>query len=364
MKKEDYLRGLKEAERVEVEVRRDAPPEPKAEKPAKPEAAPPAEPATPATPATPAPAEPVAPAAPVATAPPVEPELFPGFASIPPEIQASIKEKFRLAEEAKAKDEEARRVQREFMLSQQRLAPMQQQLSKAQTQAAELARQVEELRTARATGNAADVKARLDSMRESFPDDAALFEAALQRAADAEARAAAVEGRFGTLEQRLQIESQLRELTDAHPDWKNKRIGVIDDEHGQKVFRKTVDTPDAAEMEVWANALDPYDKQIIQNCILSLNARDTIYALNRFEHDRAVAKVLAAQNASGVPSPSPGSTAAPPAALPTPAADPNPQQRITAPPRAAGQPVSEKKRELIEAARYLREQESAKAKRA
>jgi hypothetical protein len=161
------------------------------------------------------------------------------------------------------------------------------------------------------------------------------------------------------------LNEERQALTAAHPDWHKKTARVVQTEQGY-VVQRTIDTPEAQEMEVWANGMDPYERQVYWPLFGSQRAQDAIALLNRFDHDRAIAKRIAEQaNGDAGDNAAPGPSATPaPAAL---APDPDPSRRTTAPSATRGQPgqpMSEKKRQLIDAAAFLRNQREAKAKAA
>jgi hypothetical protein len=344
MKKSDYLKTLKELSA-----------------PASDDAAPDAEPVVSgpsvvertAAPVVEKPAAPE-PAAPVAAAPaaPAEPELFPGYSALPEDRRKEIAERWRLADEAKAKAEEAERLRREFSASQNRLVPTQQQVRQQQLEIARLQQQVNAFNDSSAKTANADLRKRIEDMRAQFPDDAAMWSATLSEAEAAKSAAARLEEKLQRLEQRADMNEQVRELTEAHPDWRKKTARVVQTEQGYAVQR-TVDTPEAHEMEVWANALDPHERNMIWPLLSSQKASDAVYVLNRFEQDRTLARQLV-QAQAGATQDSPTA----PAHVAAPVADPDPTRRTTAPAaqRPAGQPMSDKKRDLIAATDLLRKQ--------
>lgn len=351
MKKSDYLKTLSELkealpsdvasdETPPVETQAQLPLETKVEKPE--------------TSQAPAPVveAPVA-ATPAAPVTPAEVELFPGYNALPDETKKSIAERWKQAEEAKAARDELERKNREFNMLHQRLAPTQQQLSKQQLEVARLQQQLNEFKANTAkTANSA-LRQRIDAMKEQFPEDAAMWESTLAEIEAAKTQNSSIDEKLQRLEQREYLNEQKLALTSVHPDWQKMTARVRPDENGNMVVQRTVDTPEAQELEVWANNLDPYERNTIWPLFKSSNAADAIYVLNRFKQDQAIARILAGQTQQGQ------ETAAPPAAqtAPAPAPDPDPSRRTTAQPsRAAGQPMSDKKREVIAAAEFLRKQ--------
>lgn len=300
-------------------------------------------------PAAPAPSA-ETPAAPVA---PAADELFPGFNALPEDRRKEITERWKLADEAKAAREELAKKQHEFSQLHNRLAPTQQQLSRQQLENAKLQKELNEFRANTAkTANSA-LRARIDAMKDQFPDDAAMWESTLAEVEAAKSGFATIDEKLQNLERREYLNEQKMALSSVHPDWQKKTARVVQDESGNYVVRRTVDTPEAQELEVWANNLDPYERNTIWPLFKSSNASDAIYVLNRFEQDRAIARILAGQTQQNQ------ETTAPPAAqAPAPVPDPDPSRRTTAPAasRPAGQPMSDKKRELIAATELLRKQ--------
>jgi hypothetical protein len=348
-------------------------------KPADAEATPPVEaapvePAPAATPApearqeaAPAPAAPKEPAAAAqAPAPSPEPELFKGESLLDPDVRKAIRERWEAAGRLPTVEEEQRKAVENYNRLHGKLAPTQQQLSRMQVEFVRLQQKLNEHESKKTDASTQDLRKRIDAIRQQFPDDAEMWETTLNQVSAANQRAQTVEEKLSQLEQRERLNEERMQLSAAHPDWHKKTARIVQDESGAQVVRRTVDTPEAQEMEVWANGMDPYERQVYWPLFHSQRAQDAIALLNRFEHDRAIARQIAEQ-ASGQAgaSATPGSPVASAPAAPTP--DPDPSRRTTAPSATRGQPgqpMSDKKRQLIEAAEFLRRQREAKAKQA
>ncbi len=368
MNKTEYLAALKDARKpadasadadtVVVEtpaepVAAQAPPEPRTESADKP-AATPAEPAA-------QPAQSVA-----ASAAPGEQELFKGESLLDPETRKQIRERWEAAARLPTVEEEQRKAVENYNRLHGKLAPTQQQLSRMQVEFVRLQQKLNEHESKKTDASTQDLRKRIDAIRQQFPDDAEMWETTLNQVSAANQRAQTVEEKLSQLEQRERLNEERMQLAAAHPDWHKKTARIVQDESGAQVVRRTVDTPEAQEMEVWANGMDPYERQVYWPLFHSQRAQDAIALLNRFEHDRAIARQIAEQ-ASGQAgaSAAPGSPVASAPAAPTP--DPDPSRRTTAPSATRGQPgqpMSDKKRQLIEAAEFLRRQREAKAKAA
>ena len=321
MKKEDYLAGLKALE-VSAD---DATPAPATPDPA----------AAPAP--APAPADASAAPAP-APAPATEP--FPGWNLLPEETRKSIAEKIESAAALETRLREAEQVrqqrEREFMQSQARLEPVQQQLSRLQTEHAKLLKQQQQRKPAANP----ELERKMAEFEKDYPTEAALMRDILAASTDGaraetEALREEIDKLRGGVEQttaQRERDLQLAILTSKHPDWKEAYY--------------------SQEFEVWYNALDPAQRNYMSFLRRQTDAQSSIALLDNFKADLAAARALSQQNAA--PSPP-----APSAAAPTPVPDPDPSRRSTAPVTPAGQPMSEKKRQFIEASRYFEEQRKA-----
>ena len=351
MKKSDYLQTLKELkDALPSDAAPAAPAAPVAAQPtdSQPDDAPAPAPVTERQPEAPAPTA-ATPSQPASTSTPTDAELFPGYNALPEDSRAAIKARWDLAAGAEAAKQELERKNREYNMLHNRLAPTQQQLSRQQLENTRLQQEVNKFReNTSKTANGA-LRQRIDAMKEQFPDDAAMWEATLAEVEGAKSGYAEFGEKLQRLEQREYLNEQKQALSSVHPDWQKMTAKVQQGEDGNYAVRRTIDTPEAQEFEVWANNLDPYERNTIWPLFKSTNATDAIYVLNRFKHDQAIARLVAGQTQQQEPT-------APPA-IAAPAPDPDPSRRTTAQPlRAAGQPKSDKQRELIAAADLLRKQ--------
>lgn len=371
MRKSDYLKVLREhklstqpsdGEAVTTEV--DAVPvvvDATAEPTLAPERSEPA-PAAPPVASTPAPTP--------AAMPAPEPELFPGENLLAPEARAQIRAQFEAAKRATTLEDDLKKLRHEYNLVHGRVAPTQQLLSKAQVETQALRAEVSKLKAAQTTGTTGDIRKRIEAMKAQFPEDAQMWEGMLATVEQADQRAAQVDERLQKLQQREEINEQLTELTQAHPDWRKRKSAITQDAQANYVVQPLVDTPEAREFSVWANGLGPYERQVLWPLLGSSRAADAIYLLDRFEHDKAVALEY-------VKSQAPASqqqqvtTATPPAsAASVPVPDPDPSRRTTAPSTAARaaasaarQPVSEKHAEFLQATKAWEALRQERAKR-
>jgi hypothetical protein len=307
---------------------------------------------TPATAATP-PAE------------PKEPELFKGESLLDPETRKAIRERWEAAQRLTTVEAEAKTAKEQYDRLHGKLAPVQQQLSRMQVEYTRLQQKLNEHESKKTDASTQALRDKINSIRERFPEDAEMWDTTLDQVNAANQRSSSLEEKLSALEQRERLNEERQALTAAHPDWHKKTARVVQTEQGY-VVQRTIDTPEAQEMEVWANGMDPYERQVYWPLFGSQRAQDAIALLNRFDHDRAIAKRIAEQaNGDAGDNAAPGPSATPaPAAL---APDPDPSRRTTAPSATRGQPgqpMSEKKRQLIDAAAFLRNQREAKAKAA
>lgn len=362
MNKTEYVEAVRAARKpaeqpaepvVEAEA---APAEPAAPPAPEPTAAKPAEPAPAAAPPAPAPA----PAA------PAEPELFKGESLLDPEVRKQIRERYEAAARLPTVEEEQRKAVENYNRLHGKLAPTQQQLSRAQIELTQLQQKLNQHESKRTDATTQALRDRIAAIRQQFPDDAQMWDDTLNQVAAANQRAQAVEEKLSQLEQRERLNEERMTLSAAHPNWHKMTARVVQDESGNQVVRRTVDTPEGLEMEAWANGMDPYERQVYWPLLHSARAQDAIALLNRFEHDRAIARQIAEQANGGGEQATTSPPVAPAPAAPTP--DPDPSRRTTAPSAALrgspGQPMSEKKQQLIAAAEFLRKQREAKAKAA
>ena len=317
-------------------------------------------------------AAPKSPAAPAAvSSAPAEPELFPGEAALPADVRKQIREQFDAAKRAKDLEQEAKKARDDFNALHGKLAPTQQNLSKLQVEVARLQQELNKHKTSQTDATSASLRKRIEEMKAQFPEDAQMWEGVLGAVDSANQRAAALEKAQQELRQREFINEQLSELTSVHPDWRKKRAAVFGDAQNGYVVQPVVDTPEAKELAVWANALDPYERQTLWPLFTSSRAADAVYLLNRFEHDRA----LALQQANGQAAPEQQQATQAPDGGPARAAlapDPDPSRRTTAPsttpssaggPRA-GQPVSDKHAAYLQATKAWEAMREERAKRA
>jgi hypothetical protein len=323
MRKQDYLEGLKAAEADNPEPQAALPLDPKQDEPAKTE--------NPPKPTEPVKAEPKV-EEPPKVAEPVAAEPFKGWNLLDEETRKSLEERW--TREAKL-EEDFKRQQKEYAQSQSRLAPTQQQLAKLQADYSKAQKQLREHESKHQNSLSEEAKRRLEQFKKQYPDESEMLEIltnqAYKEAEAARKDAEATRKKLEAIEQRQNIGDQLRVLSDAHPDWKQARGSL--------------------EFETWYGALDPYARELIGTRLHSNDARDAIYVLNEFKRDLAWAQTLRTAPSSEQPR----SSAAQPTTA-TPVADPDPSRRTTAP-VTAGQPISDKKRQLIEAAAFLRKQQ-------
>ena len=352
LSKQQYLDSLKQARIADQPVEGDdaAPvavtPPPEAE-----HAAPVARAHTPAESASEAAPVAVAEADPVDTA---IGELIPGYSALADDKKKSIREKWEAAARVDSLAQEKAKVEHDLRTTQNRVGPQERQLHQLQQELARATDEAAKLRgTQSATANT-QLRQKIDAIRDQFPDDAALFDGTLAEAQDARKYAAGIEEKLKKLENQLFMQTQLQELSRMHPDFEKKRAALFKDETTGALFvRRTVETPEARELEVWANALDPYERNMIWPLFKSNRAQDAGYILNRFEQDRALAhQYNEGQNGHVEPQ---AVTASPARAAPV--ADPDPSRRTTAPSlKTAGQPQSEQKTKYLASIELARKQ--------
>jgi len=328
----------------------------------------------PVTPAPAAPAAPTAEAAPSAPAPakpaaepakPAEPELFKGESLLDPDVRKAIRERWDAAQRLPTVEEEAKRAKEQYDRAQGRIGPVQQQLSRMQLEYTRLQQKLNEHESKKTDASTQALRTRIEAIRQQFPDDAQMWQDTLDQVNAVNQRTQSLEEKQAALEQRERLNEERQALSAAHPEWHKKTARVVQTEQGY-VVQRTTDTPEAQELEVWANGMDQYERQVYWPLFGSQRAQDAIALLNRFEHDRAIARQIAEQaNGNAGESATPGSPVAPAAAAPTP--DPDPSRRTTAPsaPRGQpGQPISEKKQTYLASVAYWRQQREAQAKAA
>lgn len=313
-----------------------------------------------AAPSAPAPTKPAA-----EPAKPAEPELFKGESLLDPDVRKELRAKFEAAQRLPTVEEEAKRAKEQYDRAQGRIGPVQQQLSRMQLEYTRLQQKLNEHESKKTDASTQALRTRIEAIRQQFPDDAQMWQDTLDQVNAVNQRTQSLEEKQAALEQRERLNEERQALSAAHPDWHKKTARIVQTEQGY-VVQRTTDTPEAQELEVWANGMDPYERQVYWPLFGSQRAQDAIALLNRFEHDRAIARQIAEQaNGGAGESATPGSPVAPAAAAPTP--DPDPSRRTTAPsaPRGQpGQPISEKKQTYLASVQYWREQQAAKAKAA
>lgn len=380
MKKSDYLKALADHRQVDDganEIPEPASPTAAAAPEAPEAAAPPAEqpaaapaPQSAASEGTAAPTQAAAPqgAAPAAAAPPAEPELFKGESLLDPEVRKQIREQFDAAKKASELQAEQQRAREEYNRLHGRLAPTQQQLAQMQVANTQLQQELNKLKAKSGDAQSAALRQRIEAMKAQFPEDAAMWEGLANQVDAANNQAAELRENFQKQQQREYLNEQKAELSRAHPNWQNMQARVSQGTDGSYAVQPVIDTPDAREFSVWANSLDPYERHTLWPLLNSARAADAIYLLNRFEHDRNLARqqfsaAAPVQQQQQVPPASPAVAALAP--------DPDPSRRTTAPsttpsvsagPRP-GQPVSDKHAEFLKGAAYWKELQEQRSKR-
>lgn len=284
----------------------------------------------------------VAEAAPVVAAT----ELFPGFNNLDPELQKTIAARYAAADEVEKSRREKAEFEQRLRQAQDRVGPTQQQLAKVQADFSKLQQQVNDGKVAQSNQSRDALLAKINELRDKFPEDASMWDAMRAEAIEARETAEATKREVAALRSERAIEAEVAKLNRADPEWQNKRAKIVV-EDGRQVVRAAVETEDAKELEVWANALDPYERQLLWPMLGSRSADDAIYFLKRFEQDRAQARAsaLAGNDQHAVNQ----TEAAPLAQRANPVADPDPSRRATAPSvsKTAGQPMTDKKREFL-----------------
>lgn len=324
LSKEDYLKGLAAVEASDSEASPDKP-EPQKDKPT----------------------EEAPPSAGLSVSedkkqedPPKQDEPFAGWNLLPEETRKSLQEKLEAAAKVTQLQEDLQKREREFSNSQSRLAPTQQQLAKLQADHAKLQKQIKEYENRHQDSISAEAKKKLEAWKQQFPDESDVVETltnqAYRVAEAANRRTEALEKKLAEQERLAQFNSELSNLAKVHPDWKEARF--------------------SQEFDTWRNSLDPYTKEMMETAMRSPRANDNIFVLNQFKHDLAWARSMQTQNGQQ----SQQVEAAPSAKAPTPVLDPDPSRRQTAPSKTAGQPMSEKKRAFIEAAKFFENQRTAR----
>lgn len=403
--KEEYLQGLRAAG---VEDQPGAPP-PNAENTP---AAAPAQEATPPVDPTQAagdPGESVPAAGAVETAPaagapsegapapapagPAHGEPFAGFNQLDKATQDALTARFaeadrqlnetrRLAEE---RENTLRQRERELHQATSRLAPTQQAAARLQREHEQMQARLRQFEAARPkSGLTPQLKARLDSMRQQYPEDAALFDTAFGEAEAARVAAEEAAKTLQTLQQQTYLTEQKRLVSDEHPGWE-KMVRTAEfqgwmgslDPREQSLMANLYNSPKAEDASyvltryrsdttfndpafaVWLNALD----QASRDSVTNTRRQNPMQVIGWFERDMAQASVLARTSASvptgSAPPVSTPAHAAPP--TPTPAPDLDPTRRTTASSASSttGQPMSDRKREYIAAAEWLDSQRKA-----
>jgi hypothetical protein len=356
---DQYVAELAEAEALKPEHRRRKPPE---ATPAPAPAAAPA-PAPSEAPAaqdesdddaaptpTPAPAAAPAPA-------PAPAELFPGFNALPEETKKQV----RAAYDARAAAEQrAAELDRQYKQLHGKTAPLQSAQSKLLAEHTRLQQEVQKLRAASTTDTGKALRTRIAEIRKQFPEDADMFEAVLNEAASARDAANKIreefEGRISRIDGRMRLNDEIAQVAAAHPDM-GKLKTAFDTPSGQ--FVPKTDTQEARDLCLWANSLDPVDREIIHPRLYSTKAADVIYALNRFKQDRAWAEAVRAQADPG--NAQPGNAAPQKPALPE--VDPDPKRRASPPAHTPSRnDTSTDEQEYLSGVELWRERQKQKAR--
>lgn len=308
-------------------------------------------------------------AAPAPAAPPAEPELFKGESLLDPEVRKQIREQFESAKKASTLEAEQQRAREEYNRLHGKLAPTQQQLAQMQVANTQLQQELNKLKAKSGDAQSAALRQRIEAMKAQFPEDAQMWEGVLNGVESANQQSSELREMLQKQQQQQFINDQKAELSRAHPNWQSMQARVAQGTDGSFAVQPVIDTPDAREFSVWANALDPYERNTLWPLLNSARASDAIYLLNRFEHDRNLARqhsnaaAPVQQQQQQVPSASPAVAALAP--------DPDPSRRTTAPsttpavssgPRP-GQPVSDKHAEFLKGAAYWKELQEQRSKR-
>lgn len=272
---------------------------------------------------TPAPAPTPAPTAAPAPAP-APTELFPGFNGLPEETQKAIRAKYDEAEQAR---QQAAELDRNYKRLQGQVAPTQSAQSKLLADYTRVQQELAKLKKVSGADAGKALRERIAAVRANFPDDADIFEGVLNEAAEARAESAKLkeelEGRLAKIQNRMQLNDEIAQVAQVHPDWTKLKTGF---DAAQQQFVPRVDTPEARELCLWANNLDPMEREIIHPRLYSNKASDVVYALNRFKHDKAWADAIKAGQSNAPPA----GTPAPPRMAP-PEIDPDPTRRASPP---------------------------------
>lgn len=310
-------------------------------------------------------------AAPQAAAPaaPAEPELFKGESLLDPEVRKQIRDQFEAAKKASTLEAEQQRAREEYNRLHGRLAPTQQQLAQMQVANTQLQQELNKLKAKSGDAQSAALRQRIEAMKAQFPEDAQMWEGVLNGVESANQQSSELREMLQKQQQQQFINDQKAELSRAHPNWQSMQARVAQGSDGSFAVQPVIDTPDAREFSVWANSLDPYERHTLWPLLNSARAADAIYLLNRFEHDRNLARqqltatAPVQQQQQQVPPASPAVAALAP--------DPDPSRRTTAPsttpavsagPRP-GQPVSDKHAGYLQGVEYWKKLQEDRAKR-
>jgi len=276
--------------------------------------------AEPAPEATPAPAAPAA--------PPAEP--FEGFNNLPEATRAAILETWQKAAKADEAEKRAQELDRNLKHMQGRVSPVQSRLTKLEADYAKAQKELATFKTTGTQAQSAEAKRKLDEYRKQFPDEADMLETVRQ---EAQSEIQAMRQQVEELRKanqvtshNLAIKDELAALNSAVPDWTKKKVKVDQSDDGGYYIKPLVNTPEAADVALWANNLDEFDRNTLWPLLASTKAQDAITFLSRFERDRLWAQSLASQNGS------PAQQATPPAPLRAPPdVDPDPTKRASPP---------------------------------
>ncbi len=326
---DQYAADLAEAEALKPEHRRRKPVEPPAAAPAPTEAPTEAALDADASPA-PAPAPTPAPAAAPAPTPAPAAELFPGFNGLPEDTRKAIQAKYEEAESAKR---QAADLDRQYKQLHGKTAPLQSAQAKLLADYTRTQQELAKLKKANDVTGGKALRDRIAAMRENFPDDAEVFLGVLNEAQEARADASRLkeelEGKLANIQNRMHFNDAVAEVARAHPDWTTLKTAF---DVPTQSFVPKVNTPEAHELCLWANNLDPMERAIIHPRLYSTNASDVIYALNRFKHDKSWAEAIKASqgNVQTAP-PSAGTPAPSPSRATLPEVDPDPKRRASPP---------------------------------
>lgn len=190
-------------------------------------------------------------------------EPFPGFNSLPAEIQDTIRK--------------ASELKQQHAAMQGRLAPTQRELEAARRQAAEFQRELQKIKAQ----NAPDPRAAVERLRQIAPDEAEALGAVQQQFMTEQQRWVqeqnAIKAELAELRNERFTARELDKLSKAHPDWQSE-----------------VGTP---TWEAWAATLPPSR----QEQLLATSADDVAILIQDYKRDKALAEMLLKEQEQAAP---------------------------------------------------------------